>query len=50
MRERQVLKVTRYIIRVNSSVEALMNIICELKITSGSKINVEKFYGDPTFD
>ena len=34
---------------VNSFVGALMNIVCELKITSVCKQIVQKFYGDPTF-
>ena len=36
MREREMLKVT-ICIRENSFVEALINMVCELKITSGSK-------------
>ena len=38
MREREMLKVTKYV-RVNSFVWALINMVCELKITSGSKKN-----------
>ena len=48
MREREMLKVTKSI-RVNSFVEALINMVCELKITSESKKIVLKFHGDPTF-
>ena len=36
MRESEMLKVTKCT-RVNSFVEALFNMLCELKITSGSK-------------
>ena len=36
MREREMLKVTKCL-RVNSFVGALINMVCELKITSGSK-------------
>ena len=36
MREREMLKVTKCV-RVNSFVEALINMVCELKITSGAK-------------
>ena len=36
MREREMLKVTKCI-RVSSFKEALINMVCELKITSGSK-------------
>ena len=36
MREREMLKVTKCV-RVNSFVGALINMVCELKITSGSK-------------
>ena len=36
MREREILKVTKCI-RVNSFVGALINMVCELKITSGFK-------------
>ena len=36
MREREMLKVTKCL-RVNSSVGALINMVYELKITSGSK-------------
>ena len=41
MREREMLKVTKCV-RVNSYVGALMNMVCELKITSGSKKNCVK--------
>ena len=41
MRECEMLKVTKCL-RVNSSVGALINIICELKNTSGSKKNCVK--------
>ena len=47
MREREMLKVTKCV-RVNSFVGALINMLCELKITSGFKKNVYKFHGDPT--
>ena len=47
MREREMLKVTKCV-RVNSSVGALIKMVCELKITSGSKKIVYKFHGDPT--
>ena len=36
-------------IGVKSFVETLINIVCELKITSGSKKIVLKFHGDPIF-
>ena len=36
MREREMLKDTKCV-RVNSFVGALINMVCELKITSGSK-------------
>ena len=36
-------------IGVNSFVGALMNIVCELKITSVCKQIVQKFYANPTF-
>ena len=36
MREREMLKVTKCV-GVNSFVGALINMVCELKITSGSK-------------
>ena len=36
MRERERLKVTKYV-RVNCFVGALINMVCELKITSESK-------------
>ena len=39
IRERQMLKVTKFI-AVKSFVEALNNMVCELKITSGCKKNV----------
>ena len=39
--ERQMLKVTKCI-GVKSFVEALINMVCELKITSGSKENCVK--------
>ena len=45
-RERQMLKVTKCI-GVKSFVEALINMVCELKITSGSKKILLKFHGDP---
>ena len=41
MRQRELPKVTKYV-RVNSFVEALINIVCELKITSGSEKNCVK--------
>ena len=41
MREREILKVTKCV-RVNSYVGALMNMVCELKITSRSKKNCVK--------
>ena len=41
MCKREMLKVTKCV-GVNSFVEALINIICELKITSGSKKNCLK--------
>ena len=41
MREREMLKVTKCV-RVNSYVGALMNMECELKITSWSKKNCVK--------
>ena len=47
MREREMLKVTKCL-RVNIPVGALINMVYELKITSGSKKNVLKFHGDPT--
>ena len=47
MREREMLKVTKFL-RVNSFVEALISMVCEPKITSGSKKIVLKFHGDPT--
>ena len=39
MREREMLNVTKCI-RVNSSVEALINMVCEPKITSESKKDI----------
>ena len=48
MRERKILQVTKCI-RVNFFVEALINMVYELKITSGCKKIVSKFHGDPTF-
>ena len=39
MREREMLKVTKCV-RVNSFVGALINMVCGLKITLGSKKNV----------
>ena len=47
MREREMVEVTKCV-RVNSFVGALINVLCELKITSGSKKNCVKFHGDPT--
>ena len=48
MREREMIKVPKCV-WVNSFVGALINMVCELKITSGSKKNcVKKFHGDPT--
>ena len=47
MRERDMLKVTKCL-RVNSFVGALINMVCEPKITSGSKKIVQKFHGDLT--
>ena len=41
MREREMLKVTKCT-RVNSFVEVSINMVCELKITSGSKNNCVK--------
>ena len=41
MREREMLKVTKCV-RVNSFVGALINMVCELKITTGSKKNCVK--------
>ena len=41
MREREMLKVTKCV-GVNSFVGALINMVCELKITSGSKKNCVK--------
>ena len=41
MREREKLKVTKCI-RENSFKEALINMVCELKITSGSKKKLYK--------
>ena len=41
MREREMLKVLKCL-RVNSFVGALMNMVCELKITSGLKKNCVK--------
>ena len=41
MREREMLKVTKFL-RVNSFVGALINMVYELKITSGSKKNLCK--------
>ena len=38
MREREMLKVTKCL-RINSFVGALINTVCELKITSGFKKN-----------
>ena len=43
MRECEMLKVTKCI-PVNSFVEALMNMVCELKITSGQKKKKKKNY------
>ena len=47
MRESEMLKVTKCA-RVNSFVGALINMVCELKFTLGSKKIVYKFHGDPT--
>ena len=47
MREREMQEVTKCV-GINSFVGALMNMVCELKITSGSKKIVKKFHGDPT--
>ena len=41
MREREMLKVTKCV-GVNSFFRALINMVCELKITSGSKNNCVK--------
>ena len=41
MRERQMLKVTKCIV-VKYFVEALINMVCELKITSGSRTTVSQ--------
>ena len=41
MREREMLKVTKCV-RVNSFVGALINMVCELRITSWSKKNCVK--------
>ena len=46
MLEREMLNVTKCV-GVNSFVEALINMVCELKITSGSKKKLCK-NGDPT--
>ena len=35
--------------RVNSFVEALVSMICELKLLHSFKKIVQKFHGDPTF-
>ena len=43
MREREMLKVTKCV-RVNSFVGALMNMVCELKITSWSKKKLGKIF------
>ena len=48
MREREMLKVTKCI-RVNSFGEILINMLCELRNTSGSKKIVRKLQIDPTF-
>ena len=48
MSEREMLNAS-ICMRVNSFVEALINIVRKLRITSGSKKIVWKFYGDPTF-
>ena len=48
MGEHEMLKVTKCL-RVNSFGGALINMVYELKITSGSKKFVKKFHGDPTF-
>ena len=42
MREREMLKVTKCV-RVNSFVGALINMLCELKITSGFKKMCKNF-------
>ena len=47
MRECEMLQVTK-IIRVKFFVEALINMVCELKIISGCKKIVIR-HGDPTF-
>ena len=52
MSEREMLKVIKSLnvgIRVKSFVEAIINVVCEFKITSGSKKIVQKFHGDPAF-
>ena len=36
-------------IGVKSFVKALINMVCELKVTSWSKKIVQKFHGDPKF-
>ena len=41
MREREMIKVTKCV-RVSSFVGALINMVCELKINSGSKKNCVK--------
>ena len=41
MREHEMLKVAKCL-RVNSFVEASINMVCDLKITSGSKKNCAK--------
>ena len=43
MLEFEILKVTKCI-RVNSFVETLINMVCNLKITSGSKFFLWKFH------
>ena len=45
MRDREMLKVTKCV-RVNSFVGALINMVCEIKITSGFKKFVVKFQSD----
>ena len=51
MREREMLKVTKFV-RVNSFVVVLMNMVCEPKITSGSKKNCVKisWWSDSEFE
>ena len=47
MHEREMVKVTKCV-RVNTFDGALINMVCELNITSGYKKIVQKFHVDPT--